>query len=204
MKKNKKQWLQYIVAGSIVLILYATGLLTDIIGFAQQGILKTGVMNPDTTELAVNQREDSEKNNQTEIDTIKADLGFSLYDVDGKIISLEDLRGKPIFLNFWATWCPPCIAEMPGINKLHNELKEDVNFVMISLDQNFEKAIQFNKKKKFDLPIYQLAGGVPEMFQSSSIPTTYIIDAKGNLALTHHGMADYDNHEFKEFLKMLQ
>ena len=72
------------------------------------------------------------------------------------------------------------------------------------LDDDFEKAKAFNKRKGFNLPIYALASPLPAMYESSAIPTTYVIDAAGNLALTHKGMADYDNKKFKAFLKSLQ
>lgn len=104
----------------------------------------------------------------------------------------------------WATWCPPCIAEMPSIDRLHEEMGDEVVFVMLSLDQDFEKAEPFDKCKGYDLPIYTQAGNLPAMYQSSAIPTTFIIDTKGNLVLTHKGMADYSNPEFKDFLLALK
>jgi thiol-disulfide isomerase/thioredoxin len=93
---------------------------------------------------------------------------------------------------------------MPSIDKLHEDMGKDVEFVMLSLDDDFEKAKQFDDKKGYDLPIYTLAGELPAMYQSSAIPTTYIIDAKGNLALTHKGMADYSDPEIKKFLESLK
>jgi hypothetical protein len=83
-------------------------------------------------------------------------------------------------------------------------MDDDVVFVMLSLDQDFEKAKAFDKRKGYNLPIYTLAGKLPKMYESSAIPTTYVIDANGNLALTHKGMADYSSSEFKEFLYNLK
>ncbi len=77
-------------------------------------------------------------------------------------------------------------------------------FVMLSRDQNFDTAVAFKEKKDYGLPIYELAGPLPAMYQSSALPTTFVIDAEGNLALTHKGMADYNTDEFKKFLNSLK
>jgi thiol-disulfide isomerase/thioredoxin len=132
-------------------------------------------------------------------------LDLNLVNSKGERVNMKQFEGKVIFLNFWATWCPPCIAEMPGINNLYKDVKNDnVEFVMLSVDRNFEKAKKFRDSKGFDFEIYAATGPIPQMYSSSSIPTTYVIDANGNLALTHLGMGDFDNKEFKQFLKKLQ
>lgn len=201
-KKKKKTWIQYGLFVVVAMILYTTGLHTEVIGFAQRGLLATGLMNPDLEEIG-QVRKNENQTEQTSTKT-KANLNLKLFDAEGNIRSLEEFEGKVIFLNMWATWCPPCIAEMPSINKLHEELGDEVAFVLLSLDQDFEKAKAFTKRKGYNLPIYSAASNLPPMYQSSAIPTTYIIDAKGNLALTHKGMADYSDPEFKKFLKSLK
>jgi thiol-disulfide isomerase/thioredoxin len=201
-KDTKKTWIQYGVFAAVAVVLYATGLHTEVIGFAQRGLLATGLMNPDVKEIT-----EVRHNESTSADlpaSTKADFNLKLIDKDGNISSLEALKGKVIFMNFWATWCPPCIAEMPSIDKLHEEMGDEVAFVMLSLDQDFELAKAFDKRKGYNLPIYAPASNLPSMYQSSAIPTTYIIDADGNLALTHKGMADYSDEEFKKFLKSLK
>lgn len=204
-KKNKNQkrtWIQYGIFAAVAITLYATGLHAEVIGFAQRGLLATGLMNPDVEEMA------HVTNNENEIATntatTKADFNLKLTDKEGNTRSLEEFKGKVIFMNMWATWCPPCIAEMPSIDKLHEEMGDEVAFVMLSFDQDFEKAKAFDKRKGYDLPIYTLASDIPVMYQSPAIPTTYVIDADGNLALEHKGMADYSDPEFKKFLKSLQ
>lgn len=201
MEDNKKKSLiQYGVLAVVVMTLYMTGLHTEVIGFIQRGLLATGIMNPKVEVVSPTEA----TQNQPMANIQAADFNLQLLDIDGKVVSLEDLKGKVIFLNFWATWCPPCIAEMPNIAQLHEEMGDEVAFVMLSLDDDFEKATAFNKRKGFNLPIYALASPLPAMYESSAIPTTYVIDAAGNLALTHKGMADYDNKKFKAFLKSLQ
>ncbi|MGB5555296.1 MAG: TlpA disulfide reductase family protein [Flavobacteriaceae bacterium] len=202
-KKQRKSWIQNGVFALIAITLYATGLHTEVIGFAQRGLLATGLMNPDVEEIT-QQRIEEKEGGTTAPKTAPADFNLSLFDADGNLTSLEEFKGKVIFLNMWATWCPPCIAEMPGIDTLHEEMGEEVAFVMLSLDEDFEKAKAFDKRKGYYLPIYTQVGNLPAMYQSSSIPTTFVIDAAGNLVLSHTGIADYNNSEFKEFLNGLK
>ncbi|MBA6151363.1 TlpA family protein disulfide reductase [Gelidibacter maritimus] len=199
---KKKTWIQYGVFAVIAITLYATGLHTEVIGFAQRGILATGLMNPNVKDIT--QVRENENDIAIASEFEKADFSLKLMDSDGNVTSLEALKGKVIFMNFWATWCPPCIAEMPSIDKLHEDLGDEVAFVMLSLDQDFELAKAFDKRKGYNLPIYAPASNLPPMYQSSAIPTTYIIDAKGNLVLTHKGMADYNDEGFKKFLRSLK
>ena len=201
-KKKKRTWIQYGVFAIIAITLFATGLHTEVIGFAQRGLLATGLMNPDVEEIAQVRQDENET--ATTPEPTKADFNLKLIDRDGNITSLESMKGKVIFINFWATWCPPCIAEMPSIDKLHDEMGDEVAFVILSLDQDFELAKAFDKRKGYNLPIYTLGGNLPDMYESSAIPTTYVIDAAGNLALTHKGMADYNSDEFKKFLISLK
>src|SRR5690606_33010162 len=192
--KTKKNLREYGIMGGVLLLLFVTGLHTEVFGFLQRGILATGLMNPD-----LEQR--SALGNSLE----KADYNIKLVDSQGKSVVLSDLKGKVIFLNIWATWCPPCIAEMPGINRLYKDVDQDeVAFVMLSVDDDFEKAIAFREKKGYDFEIYRLAGSMPAMYASNSIPSTYVIDAEGNLALTHQGMGQFDTKDFKEFLEGLK
>ena len=202
-KTSQKEWIKCGIYAVIAIILYTTGYYKDVIGFAQRGLLATGLMNPDVAEMTVN-RDAEQPHAENIIAANPADLSLKLRDRNGTIVTLEDLKGKVIFMNFWATWCPPCIAEMPSIDQLHAEMGNEVAFVMLSLDDDFEKAKQFDTKKGYHLPIYTLAGAIPAMYESSAIPTTFVIDAKGNLSLTHKGMADYSKPEFKKFLKSLK
>ncbi len=114
---KKKTLIQYAVVGVVIITLYLTGLHTEVIGFVQRGLLATGLMNPKVEVTTPGQAEIKE----TTAILPAADFNLQLKDKNGFIISLADLKGKVIFLNFWATWCPPCIAEMPGINNIHDE-----------------------------------------------------------------------------------
>ena len=196
-KKIKKNLIEYGIFAVVILGLYISGLHTEVIGFAQRGLLATGAMNPDL-ELV------EEYNNSIENLVTKADFSMNLINSKGEEVTMEQYRGKTIFINIWATWCPPCIAEMPSINAMYKDIDHDkIEVLMVSFDQKFEKAVEFKDQKKFDFEVYRIDGRVPQMYNSQSIPTTYIIDSKGDLVFTHMGMADYNRKDFKEFLKGL-
>ncbi|TBW26395.1 TlpA disulfide reductase family protein [Gramella sp. KN1008] len=207
MKKQnstKKSLIQYAIFGLIAIILYATGLHTEVIGFAQRGLLETGLMNPDIEqEDRVASLEGGNESLKEVSKNPDASYDLNLKDENGNLISLSQFEGKVIFMNFWATWCPPCVAEMPAINKLHNDLGDEVVFVMLSMDNDFEKAISYKNRKEYGLPVYTQVGPMPQIYHSSALPTTFVIDTKGKLVLTHKGMADYDTKEFRNFLKSL-
>lgn len=208
MKKQnstKKSLIQYAVFGLIAIVLYATGLHTEVIGFAQRGLLETGLMNPDVEQgKRVASAETSQKGLKEVRENPDASFDLKLKDENGDLVPLSNFKGKVIFLNFWATWCPPCVAEIPAINKLHEDLGDEVAFVMLSMDNDFEKAISFKDRKDYDLPVYTQVGPMPQMYHSNALPTTFVIDAKGKLVLTHKGMADYDTKEFRNFLESLK
>ena len=201
-KNTKKTLIQYGVIAAVALILYATGLHTEVIGFAQRGLLATGLITPNVKNIAQDESDINEKTT-TSAPTL-ADFNLTLMDEEGRTISLAEFKDKVIFMNMWATWCPPCIAEMPNINKLYKEMGSEVAFVMVALDEDFETAKAFNKRKGYDLPIYSLQSNRPPMYQSSTVPTTYVIDAKGELVLTHKGMSNYNTSKFKKFLRELK
>ena len=154
----------------------------------QQGLLSTGIMQADMRY--------AEENN------VDADFSLELTTLDGRPVSLGNMKGKAIFMNFWATWCAPCLAEMPFIESLYQDLKdENVAFVIISTDDEAEVARKFIAAKGYILPIYRLAGRVPEMYQVRTLPTTYVISPTGKMATVHVGMANYDTRGFRSFMK---
>jgi thiol-disulfide isomerase/thioredoxin len=168
--------------------LYVSGLHTEAIGKVQQLILATGLIRPDTE-------------NRTSASAASGEYTFQFKTLDGKSVSLADLKGKVVFMNIWATWCPPCIAEMPGIQRLYTKVDRDkVAFVMLTVDDDPEKAKRFIEKKKYTFPVYSIDGPVPRDFATQAIPSTFVLDKNGKIVARHDGMADYDTDEFREFL----
>lgn len=127
---------------------------------------------------------------------------FKMTDANGRIIDMASLKGKKVFVNLWATWCPPCRAEIPSIEKLQSKVdKQKVAFVLLSLDENFELAKNFAKKNNMQLPVYYPAEGLPAIFKTDGIPATFIFDEKGGLMKQNNGMDDYDTDEYVQLLK---
>ncbi|WP_183559248.1 TlpA family protein disulfide reductase [Mucilaginibacter sp. SP1R1] len=129
-------------------------------------------------------------------------VNISFRDTKGTIINTADLKGKVIFINFWATWCPPCIAEMPSVNQLYTKFKNNPNvaFITVDVDNDFAKANSFMQKHHYNLPVYTLATPVPDSIMGGTIPTTLIFNKNGELVYKHTGAADYNSDKFVAFL----
>ena len=180
--------------------LYLTGLHTEVIGQVQRIILATGLIKPDVKPEAEKTKV-SGNTTPTPATLPLADYNFSLRSLSGEEVAMQSLKGKVVFINFWATWCPPCIAEMPNIQSLYQKVKSDnIAFVMVSLDQDPGKAQKFIAKKGFTFPVYTPNGPLPAVYEGQVIPTTFVISPAGQIVARKDGMADYDNQEFREFL----
>lgn len=180
--------------GLVYLILTLTGTRAEAFGFVQRGLLATGLMKAEAAE------------NREETPSYLSDAAKTLVltDAQGNRYRLSDFEDRVLFVNLWATWCPPCIAEMPSIEELYQKTQNRVAFIMISRDRDFELAKAFVAKKGYTLPIYYALGPLPEELSSPAIPTTFIIAPNGRLAYTHKGMANYDNPEIEKFLMNLK
>ena len=130
---------------------------------------------------------------------------FSFVDADGKTQSTSDFAGKVIFINVWASWCPPCRAEMPDLEKLYQKMKDDdrIVFLFLNEDQDGNKGIEYLSKNNFSMPFYKSTGGIPEEIFKSSLPTTVVINKAGEIVMKHHGVAGYNNDKFINQLKAL-
>jgi thiol-disulfide isomerase/thioredoxin len=129
---------------------------------------------------------------------------FSFSSPEGNTLTSSTLQGKVIFINFWASWCPPCRAEMPSLNSLYLTLKNDSRFVFlfVSEDDDRTKASEYLKKNNFSIPVYYRSQASTEMF-SGTLPTTIVLDKEGNIVMKHTGLAGYDNEKFISQLKSL-
>ena len=124
--------------------------------------------------------------------------------LDGKAVNLSDLKGKVVFVNLWASWCPPCRAEMPGIEAMYKKVDHSkIAFVMLSLDDDAAKAQKFVKAQGYTFPVYLRTGNLPAPFDSNSIPSTIILGPDGQVVARYDGMAEYDTPEFKASLEQL-
>lgn len=130
------------------------------------------------------------------------DYNWRLTGLNTTSVEGETLKGKIVFLNFWATWCPPCVAELPGIQQLYNDYKDKVSFVFIS-NEKWETIDAFYKKNAYDLPTYTLHGGQEPLFNVTSIPTTFIIDSNGEVVVNKNGAADWNSKSVRSLLDSL-
>ena len=160
----------------------------------QRGLLATGLMPAQAEEAPA----------EAPVFLSAAADALVLADAEGGLHRFSEFRGKVVLVNLWATWCPPCIAEMPGLENLYQKTKGEVAFVMISRDRDFELARKFVARKCYHFPIYHARGALPPELSGNAIPATFVIAPNGRVAYTHTGMADYDHPEIEEFLRGLK
>lgn len=160
-----------------------------------RGLMEIGLFSADVKEKPV-----------SEADTSGDLSGIRFKDASGKEIDLGSLKGKVVFLNFWATWCPPCLAEMPSVNKLYNQFAndKDVVFILVDADSDFGKAQKYMHRKGYKLPVYNASGSIPETIFKGSLPTTVVFDKKGRIAYNEAGAANYGSEKFIDFIKKLK
>lgn len=185
---NKKNILNGLFIAVLLVIVFVPAAKS----FMMQGLMQIGFLKPNITQ------------NQKTISTALSSIKFK--DVKGKEISMADLNGKVVFINFWATWCPPCLAEMPSINKLHQQFGEDgdVVFIMVDADANFEKSLSYMESRQYKMPVYTMASSIPENLFRGSLPTTIVFDKKGRIAFHEEGAANYGSKKFTDFIKQLK
>ncbi|WP_437362700.1 TlpA family protein disulfide reductase [Olivibacter jilunii] len=103
---------------------------------------------------------------------------FDFADEMGNIQNTSSLRGKVVFINFWASWCPPCRAEFPSIETLYAKFKDNPNIFFLTINEDSDPATgkAYLEKEKFSIPMYQSNGNVPAEVYSGKLPTTVVLD----------------------------
>lgn len=124
---------------------------------------------------------------------------FELTDLDGKIIKSSDLRGKVVLVNFWATWCPPCRAEIPDLIKLQEKYRDKLVVLGISEDEApVEQVKAFVADQKMNYPVAMVTPDVQRIFKGvSALPTTFVIDRDGKVQQRHVGLLNAQNTELE-------
>ncbi|GAA4107109.1 hypothetical protein GCM10022393_02100 [Aquimarina addita] len=135
---------------------------------------------------------------RTTIDT----YDWKLHGVNTTSINFDTAKGKVVLVNFWATWCPPCIAEMPSLQNLYNEYKDRIVFVFLT-DVDDQELNKFMNDKDYYFPVYRSLSEVPKSFVTSPIPSTYVIDKSGTIIIDKRNAADWDTNKVKAILDQL-
>lgn len=133
-----------------------------------------------TTKAADDQNDSADSDEQEQV----AAPDFTVYDASGNPVKLSDYFGKPIVLNFWASWCGPCQMEMPDFQEKYEALDGQVQFLMINMTdgsrETVNSASEFIKKQGYTFPVlYDTETDAAAAYSANSLPTTYFIDAKG-------------------------
>jgi len=147
-----------------------------------------------TPELQTEDKKVDTKDGETETE-LQQSPDFTVVDYDGNEVKLSDLFGKPIVLNFWASWCPPCKSEMPEFHKVYEEMGDEVTFVMVDLvdgsRETVEKGKAYVEEQGFLFPVYfDTEGEAGAAYGISSIPTTIFINEDGFIVNGTQGAMD--------------
>ncbi len=132
---------------------------------------------------------------------------FELQDMDEEKVKLSDYRGKVVLLNFWATWCPPCIREMPSMERLHQQVDAD-DFKVIAVNQmeDVDQVFAFTGQLEVDPTFAILFDSTSEVSRDYAVrglPTTYLIDKQGNIRYRAVGGREFDHTEVIKTIKQL-
>lgn len=140
------------------------------------------------------------------IDTSKQNVienyNWILENKNGAALNFEEARGKVILINFWATWCPPCIAEMPSMQLLYDDYKDKIEFVFVS-NESFSVINEFMDKNEYTFEVFNSITKYPEDFDVSSIPRTFLIDKKGNMVIDKVGAANWNSKKTRKIIDEL-
>ena len=186
---NKKVLL--ILCLTLVLVLVGAGALYNALaGTVQLGGLATtpAETEPATEATEIPEQTTEEPNEETTQPTepFYAAPDFTMLDRDGNWVNLSDFVGKPIILNFWASWCGPCKSEMPDLQKFYEKYGEDIHFILVNCTDGSRDTVDtakaFLAMSGYTFPVYfDTTSMGAYTYGASSIPLTYFIDAEGNL-----------------------
>lgn len=116
---------------------------------------------------------------------------------------LLDFEGEVIFINFWGTWCGPCVSEMPSLQKLYKAKGKEMKFAFIAMQDKPEKINSFIRKTGYTMPIYEVNAKFSSEIHPKAYPTTYILNRKGEVVLFERGAADWNAPDVHHLLEKL-
>ncbi|RYY26581.1 MAG: TlpA family protein disulfide reductase [Chitinophagaceae bacterium] len=197
MDANRGGWKKHggkVINISLVTLLFILIFVPDAKSWMMRQLIRTGIFNARVDKPDVNTNKHI------------SELGLTFRDSAGREFSASSIKGKIVFINFWATWCPPCRAEMPSLDKLYKEFQNDRDFVFlfVSEDEEPAQAIEYMRVHKYNLPTYSASGVAQGNFYSGTLPTTLLFDKSGKLVHKQEGMANYNTRKFIASMRALQ
>ena len=182
-----------LLTGVLAALIVSMLLFPDVKATMISGLMKLGMFQPDFA---------SEK----PAIPLQSSEDLLLTDTAGKQVSISAFRGKIVVLNFWATWCPPCRAELPSLQKLAVKWKDrkDLVILTIDVDASLVKSRKFLDRRHLGLPLYAAVGPVPAALLGTAVPTTDVLDKSGALITHHEGAVDFDAPAMDQFLNDLK
>lgn len=176
-------------------------IIAAMIGWAAYDFLSPAEETAQETTIDVSQEENQSATESVPAETTGLAVGdiapdFELATMDGETIRLSELRGQRVFVNFWATWCPPCRAEMPDMQQLYEE--QDIPFEILAVnltesEQNEQNIASFVEDFNLSFPILlDMDSTIAEKYQVKAVPASYMIDTEGRIAFVAPGAMHYD------------
>ncbi len=131
---------------------------------------------------------------------------FALPDMDGRVHRLSDYRGRPVIVNFWATWCPPCRRELPSMNRAWARLRDEgIVMLAVNVGETEEQIFPFMADYPIDFPVLlDLEGEVIEQWPVRGIPTTFVIDPEGRIVYRAIGGREWDDERLLDAVRALR
>lgn len=130
------------------------------------------------------------------------DYQWPLQTMDAQEVNFTVSKDKVAVVNMWATWCPPCVAEMPSFQKLYDDYGNDVDFYFITSEEP-DRIARFMTKNEYDMPIYLQKFQAPKKLTSTLLPTTFVISKTGEIVVKETGAADWNSKKTRAMLDRL-
>lgn len=127
---------------------------------------------------------------------------WNLLSLDDLLVNFSSSKEKVVLVNFWATWCPPCVAEMPSLQKLYEVYGDKIDFYFITSEEP-EKVKAFITKNKYSFPVYLQKFKAPDEIKAEVLPTTYVLSKSGEIVVDEEGVADWNSEKFKKLVEAL-